>query len=54
MTAGKVQHTSRPIPPDVRVILDQLKPGQMVVVLAKYTAKQKSAQGYELVATGDW
>jgi hypothetical protein len=30
------------------------KPGQMVVVLAKYTGKQKAGPGTELVAAGAW
>jgi len=30
------------------------KPGQVVVVLAKYGGKQKAEQGQELVATGLW
>jgi hypothetical protein len=30
------------------------KPGQMVVVLAKYDGKQKASPGNELVATGNW
>jgi hypothetical protein len=30
------------------------KVGQMVVVLAKYTGKQKAGPGHELVAIGAW
>ena len=35
-------------------VMEDLKPGQVVVVLAKYGGKQKAAGGTELVAAGSW
>ena len=41
--------------PDVKGYqMADFKPGQMVVVLAKYEGKQKASSGTELVAAGDW